>query len=227
VELNWLAIEADHISAIASTLQAVAVVPAILIAAFTLRRDSRDRRMDRLLAFHQELVSGDLNDARQRLAAHLRRHGTPSEPVRVTSRRELRDDRRLRAYQGDKEHNPYDDVNLLLRFFERVNAARLANALYRPMLVELVGRHAAWWDLAIAREDQPSPQWHMHSLAAWANIYAAAYRRKHPYLRDWGHNRSQDFPPEVLASESPTASAQPSKRMGAKARLTGIWRRMR
>jgi hypothetical protein len=55
--------------------QAVGILATLGIATVTFRGDSRDRRVDRVLALHNELTSGEVGAARRRLAAHLRQHG--------------------------------------------------------------------------------------------------------------------------------------------------------
>jgi hypothetical protein len=54
----WL--NSGQYAALAGAIQALAVAPAVAIAAATLYRDSHDRRVDRVLAFHQELMSGEV-----------------------------------------------------------------------------------------------------------------------------------------------------------------------
>lgn len=185
-------LKADQYSALASAIQALAVVPAITVAALSLVADSHDRRVDRVLEFHQQVTSGGVQAARLRLVHHLRGHGTNGK-VRQTTRDELRADPVLSKYSGDASHiRPIDDVNLVLRFFERVNAARIAGSVNLPLLVELLGRHAGWLDLAIGPEDQV-PRAPLHDLATWANEFATTHQDKYPYLRNWGSNRAEDF----------------------------------
>lgn len=185
-------LKADQYSALASAIQALAVVPAITAAALSLLADSHDRRVDRVLEFHQQLTSGELQAARLRLVGHLRRHGS-SGKARQATRDELRADPVLSRYTSDANKiRPIDDINLMLRFFERVNAARIAGSVNLPLLVELVGRHAGWLDQAIGQEDQV-PRAPLHDLATWANEFAVANQGKYPYLSNWGSNRAEDF----------------------------------
>jgi hypothetical protein len=185
---------ADQYGALASAIQALAVVPAITVGALYLRADSHDRRVDRVLEFHEQLTSGEVQAARTRLTRHLRKHGVDGRP-RVTSREELRSDPTMSKYSdNDSEHSPHQDVNLVLRFFERVNAARIAGSVDYALLTQLVGRHAVWLDRAIADEAGRDPRESMSSLADWANHFAEVNKRRYPFLRNWGMNRSQDFP---------------------------------
>ena len=68
-------LNASQYAALASTIQAIAVVPAIAIAAIALTNDGRDKRVDRVLDFHREFNSGEVANATARLVAHLREHG--------------------------------------------------------------------------------------------------------------------------------------------------------
>jgi hypothetical protein len=99
----------------------------------------------------------------------------------------------LSRYEADGDHLPIRDVNLILRFFERVNAARTARSVDLPLLAELVGRHATWLDLAIKRENDQVPREPLHDLAAWSDEFVARNRNRYPYFRNWGTNRHEDF----------------------------------
>lgn len=189
-------------SAVASAIQAAAVVPAIAIAASALLRDSHDRRVDRVLDFHRELTSGEVLQARDRLGAHLRKHGVDGR-VRPTSRDELRDDLKLSRYSTDHSNKPRSDVNVILRFFERVNAARIAATVDYPLLAELIGRHAAWWNLAIKDPgDDEVPRAPLRELATWADEFVLANQDRYSYLRNWGSNRQREFRHATFGSEN-------------------------
>jgi hypothetical protein len=152
-------LDADQYAAFAGAIQALIVVPALIVGVATLLSDRHDRRVDRVLEFHQELVSGELQAARTRLTRHLREHGTGGKPRRVT-RDELKSDPALKEYSGTSEFSPTGDFNQILRYFERVDCARLANSVDLPLLAELVGRHAVWLDLAIEIKPE-APAYHM------------------------------------------------------------------
>ena len=120
-----------------------AVIPAIAIAALALTRDSRDKRVDQFLISLRSFIQ-PFEEAKTRLAAHLRRHGVNGK-IRPTSREEIGGDPVLSRYDLDSQSSPKNDVDLLLRFFERVDVARTANSVEGPLLVELIGRAATWW----------------------------------------------------------------------------------
>ena len=163
-------LNANQYGALASTIQAAAVIPAIAIAALALTRDSRDKRVDRVLDLHKELHSSDMEGATVRLAVHLRENGIDGK-ARPTSREELRDDPVLSKYSSDSQFRPRDDVNLILRYFERADVARVSNTVEGQLLVELIGRSATWWNLAITGTMDEMPRSHLSELANWADNF--------------------------------------------------------
>lgn len=193
---------AQH-SALAVALQAVAVVPALIIAAAAIAGGANDRRVDRVLSFHEQLNSGDIQAARIRLAHHLRRHGSSGGKIRRVSRGELRTDPVLSRYDTWPDHSPLMDVNQVLWFFERVNAARLTGAVHLPLLAELVGRHAVWFDLALKDEAGQAPRRPLTELADWATEFAERHGRRYPYLRNWDTERAEDFDVDGGVATSP------------------------
>jgi hypothetical protein len=100
------------------------------------------------------------------------------------SRDEIRHDPILSKYRKDPSHSPRSDILLILRFFERVNAARLAGVIEGALLVELIGRHAAWWDEAIQYTGDEPPRVSLRDLSTWANEFASANQEKYLYLRN-------------------------------------------
>ena len=185
-------LSANQYGSLASAIQAAAVIPAIAIAALALTRDSRDKRVDRVLDLHKELHSNDLEEAKARLTAHLRKHGIDGK-IRPTSREELRDDPVLSRYDSNSQFSPKADADLLFRFFERADVARLSNSVEAPLLVELIGRAATWWDLAITGVIDEVPRSHLKELAEWSNDFAIDHRHKYSYLQNWGSNRNREF----------------------------------
>jgi hypothetical protein len=133
---------ADKVSAWATALSAIAVVPALVLAVATLRTDVRDRQVDRTFSLHSELTSGEINDARLRLVDHLRKHGTASQSGRILPRRtsivELRSGSGIGTYGPDSLDSPRDDLSKVLRFFERARLVREAGSADDPLFVELI-----------------------------------------------------------------------------------------
>lgn len=179
---------------LASTIQAIAVIPAITIAAIALNNDSHDRRVDRVLDFHRELNSGYVQDAMTRLSGHLREHSADGR-VRPTSREELKDDQVLSKYRSNQISNPWADAGIIQQFFQRANAARVAETVDLPLTAELVGRSAAWWSLAIKDPGYGISLSPMRELAAWTDEFAAESNDRNPSVREWGQNRHVEFGP--------------------------------
>jgi hypothetical protein len=179
-----LFLTSSQFNTVAAIVQAIAVIPAVIIAALALANDSRGKQVDRVLDFHREFNSEELQSACSRLMAHLREHGTNGR-VRPTSRDELRHDPVLSRYANSASGDPRSDVSLILRFFERINAARTAQIADPSLLVELIGRHAALWDSAITYTDDDAARRSLHQLSTWVSGYASANRGWLPYLRNW------------------------------------------
>lgn len=187
-----LLLSSSQYNAVASSVQAIAVIPAIIIAALALVGDSRGRRVDRVLEFYKEFNSGEIQKAAVRLTAHLREHGVNGR-ARPTSRDELRHDPILSKYSKTGDYNPRSDILWILRFFERANAARMTKIVDSALLVELIGRHAAWWDMAIQYADDEPPRVSLRNLVAWADQFALTNQDKYTYLRNWGKHLDREF----------------------------------
>ena len=197
----WL--KADQQGAWAASLQAVGVVASILIAAGSLRigaealaSDRRDRQVDRVLALHEELTTGPTGEARSRLSRFLRSHGPDVNRARQVSRAQLRDTNAdVNTYDDPDEaqiSTPSHDLTRILRLFERVRIAHAAGSLDDLMMVALIGRHAGWWDLAIAR-DSETARVPLERLADWCKKYQQRHASE-PLLEGWGDARGKAFP---------------------------------
>ena len=153
----WLA--PDRYQAYTSALQAVGVLATLGIAAATLRGDSRDRRVDRVLELHHELISGETGAARTRLGAHFRRNGTKPWVLQATIDQladghvgisskyqdaSIKRRRWVRRQPAWPPETPRDDAALLLRFFERAWLAQATGSLDDSMCASLIGTHAGW-----------------------------------------------------------------------------------
>jgi hypothetical protein len=185
-------LNANQYASMASTIQAIAVVPAIAIAAIALTNDGHDKRVDRVLDFHKELNSGEVLNATVRLATHLREHGQEGK-VRPVTRDELIGDSVLSRYSKEQESTPREDAGIILRFFERANAARVAQTVDPPLMAELVGRNAAWWNRAITGPGYGISRAPLRDLANWADKFASENCDKYPYLQQWGEHRYKEF----------------------------------
>jgi hypothetical protein len=173
-------------------VQAAGVVIALGLGAATLMRDNRDRRVDRVLALHQELMTGDIWQARYRLVRHLRKLGKDGKS-RPVSRQELINDPTVSRYPPEESASPLIDADLLVRFFERADAARRTDALHLPLFAELIGRHALWWDTAILDNPGWATRIHLAEMAAWCHQYVEENRSRRPDVMRWMAAVQRDF----------------------------------
>ena len=164
---------------------------ALILAGMALNSDRHDKQVDRVILLHSELVNGETQAARIRLADHLRLSG--GNHVRSVTRRELQSAPGLSVYHDDKASTPQHDANTVLRFFERANAAVEWSSVYEPLFHELIIRHAHWWELALL---ESSATWAgrdaLRELSEWGRAYEARWP-KLAYLASWRANRERDF----------------------------------
>lgn len=186
---------AEQYAAFAAGIQAVVVVAALNVAAITYRGDSKNKRVDRVYSLHQELTTGEVNDARRRLAQHLRAHHPKDHSVLRVSRSELRETP-LNVYTGTGaiDPTPSRDAALLLRFFQRARIVQLAGSADEPVFAELIGRHAGWWNCAF-KTDASSARENLMALGVWADKFATDARNmnRYSYLAGWEDTRWDDF----------------------------------
>jgi hypothetical protein len=178
---------------VATGLQAIGVVVALSVAAATLLTDSKDRRLDRVLDLHKELTSGEAHQARARVVDHLRSLGSNGK-ARPVSHRAFIDDQAVANYSSTLERKPRLDLNIIIRFFERANSARLAEAVHLQTFAILVGGHALWWDRAII--EQPTEFGaitHLRQLASWTRVYASHRLVDDPNMTRWLAHVDSDF----------------------------------
>jgi hypothetical protein len=182
-------VDSGWVAALAGFVQALAVVPAVIIAAMTLSRDRKDRRVDRVLALYEELV-GDLDDVRREVVDRVR-----------LNRLRLKGERISQSIGTEEPGSAADkQVGKLLRFFERAEAMRVARSVDMRLLTDLVGSHAAWWDIAIVYDETSKARRALHRLALASNQYAEVRRanRRFTQFSDWGRSRAADFSPQML-----------------------------
>ena len=201
--------EPEQYQGFTGALQAAGLVVALFLAYSTFLGDSRDRRVDRVLALHAELTSGDIQTARVSLVNFLRDQSSDDRVARMNLT-ELRASEALGAYVG-ATGSPRKDANLILRFFERADAARRAGSLFDPLAHELLGRHSTWLRLALCRGGEPLCD-ALVSFADWADDYTKteAFRRSR-YADRWGTSTRHDFGAsyrDIVLEDAKSPSAQ-------------------
>lgn len=194
-------LNADQYQALATGVQALGVTVALVFGAGTLLSDSRDRKVDRALGLHAELTTGDVQTARVRLLLHLQGNREDGK-VRPVSLARLRTDERFAAYADPAHGRPLRDANVVLRHFDRVNAARVAGIVEPDLLHELIGVHALWWDRAIARDDGEMLRRGLAELADWTDRHSRTKARGAHYLDHWAGYLGRDF---AAPAEDPAA----------------------
>lgn len=193
---KWLTPE--RFSAYAIGLQAFAVLLALGIAVGTLSSEIRDRRLDRVLALHSTFMEGELGGARYRFIRHVRSNRTASGLVRRITRDDLMEGEPLAEYPSHywsafRDHNPRQDANLVIRHFERVDAARAAGSVDDDLLFRLLGPQAVWWDNALQWEPGRLGTWAIDRLARWARQYVLEHSELPLPWGEWQWDIEHDF----------------------------------
>ncbi|MGW5241876.1 hypothetical protein ACWEOW_23325 [Monashia sp. NPDC004114] len=160
----------------ATAVQTIVVAITLVVALITYRHDSHDRRVDRVLALHRELVTGQVGASRRALLDLVRKNG---EPYGARAREEIR----AKGLGADRA--------ALLRYFERVEAARERGSLDDTLAAALIGRHAGWWHLALCFEDTPARR-PLKNFSEWADDFAQ-HRPTEDLFKSWGQERSKQF----------------------------------
>lgn len=165
----------EQFAALATAIQSVIVAVALLIALVTYRSDSRDRRVDRVLSLHEEYFDEDFQAQRTGLLKEVRSGARPYPELRTAalSRQEYR--ARVRV----------------LRFFQRVQVARVSDSLEDRLAASLLGRQAAYGDLALELDDKESRRG-LHDFALWADNFAKTHSEDQLFT-GWGATRMRDF----------------------------------
>jgi hypothetical protein len=187
-----LVIPPEKYSALAAGVQAVGVLAALAVAAAAIRSDSQGRRLDRVLALHEQLNAGELQEVGGRLVDHMKEHGEAGKLRRLTMTDLRNESSPLHRYgHHGPDERPSRDAARMLGFFDRVNAARQARVVDEELLFELLGGSAMWWDLALTMTDEYRKVG-LSELAHWAHRYASVARERSRVDR-WANNRLGDF----------------------------------
>jgi hypothetical protein len=192
--LSWLG--SDSLADTAAVVQTAGVLIGVTLAVATLRGDRRDKQVDRVLELHREWMSGDLHDARIRLHEHLRWDDGTGD-FRILPFSDLRRGPTREKYPAGTPSTPIQDAGIILRFFERANAARAAGAVHQQLFFRLVARHAAWWNLAI--DDGSGHSLGERCVSSWSGRRAtgSCSAVSNPHIDGGRHHPGDTCPPRL------------------------------
>jgi hypothetical protein len=176
------------LATIAACAAATAAIWGLRYAKGLLDTAVKDRRVDRVLALHHEITTGEIAAARNRFNELMYRAGEDAfglgkcwrpdwdslVPPNPAVSKELNKRRFLSTYPAfmvsGTGHTPIHDLRLVLWSFDRVNEARKREAsLDEDLLVSLMGYSVVWWSLMCGRLE-PKRGGHVKSLldlASW------------------------------------------------------------
>lgn len=184
----------------ATGISAAAVVFSVLLAVFTLLRDSEHRQVDRTIAFHETLTEGEVQAARTRLVRHLRIHASDGRVAQVSKGALDLAPHDKYANCDDPEIRPSADARLLLRFFERAAAANQEGALNAALVHRLICPHAYWWFMALRHDDGDpwTARLALDDITRWGVSYENKHAKRVGYKTEWDRIRAQDFGTDAL-----------------------------
>jgi len=188
VGARWLS--PNPYTAMTAAVQTLVVTLALSLALVTYRADARDRRVDRVIALHQEFYEDNFHDQRQALVQVLRRRGPAPYPP-------LPD-------EEVRQEGLWHARSRVIRYFERVHLARVSGALDDYLAASLIGRHATWWDLALQHTHSTGRE-PLHEFANWSNDFAK-HCQDDSAFRNWGQTRTRDFGRVSCTEPQPAAS---------------------
>ena len=176
----------------------VAVGIALLAAGFARKQvliATRAHEVERTLAAHRDLTTGEVGACRDRFSGFMWGYGTRDTgenscwtprflELNPDSKSEHDRSGELSEYPpwvlGSDGAEPLRDLYKILWCFERIETARRRRTLDDEMLSELVGEHAVWWD-SLLRSITELDTRHRRSLAQ-LGPWALA---KQPDLAEW------------------------------------------
>jgi hypothetical protein len=176
------------VAAIATCAAAGAAVWGLRYARGLIDVGVKDRQVDRALALHKEVTTGEIAAARNRFNELMYRAGEEAFGPRMCWRptweslippnpavaQDLGSRRFLGAYPKDmvsgEGHRPIHDLRLVLWSYDRINEARKREtSLDEDLLVSLLGHQVVFWSLQCGRLDTKSGA-HVRALielASW------------------------------------------------------------
>lgn len=182
-----------------SSINAAAIVAAVLISAYQTWRAARDarkrdndRRTERALELYRDLVvEGDTAAAFHRLSVLLRRTG--SARFEGTTWVMLKDDDfdagGLLDPNAEGTDTPFEDLYRVLWFFERVHTSMHEGLVDETVLMRTIGFHCWWWGNLLHHVTAPKATLALRGIAPRATQWAGS----EGVLADWTQRCSTDF----------------------------------
>ena len=223
------------VAAIGASAAAAAAVWGLRYARGLIDVGVKDRQVDRALALHKEITTGEIAEARNRFNELMYRAGEEAFGPRMCWRpnweslippnpavaQDLSSRRFLGAYPKDmvsgEGHRPIHDLRLVLWSYDRVNEARKREAsLDEDLLVSLLGHQVVFWSIQCGRLDTKSGA-HVQALMELASWMEAKEWRKDPrnaYRKIPEESfpcTEDDVPPPRISTSMVGDEAQPSR----------------
>lgn len=188
MEANWV-----------PSIEAAAVVGALLLSGYQTRRlakDSRhrdeERRIELALNFYRDLVvDGDTAKAFHRLSVRLRKVGTAKFTAMTWY---LPDDSDLQPGglmdpNAEGEGVLFADLYRVMWYFERANIALVHGLIDRDVFFEAAGFHVWWWNQILRSVREPKAMSSLRALAEAVEEWALNKEQLH----DWKARCETDF----------------------------------
>jgi hypothetical protein len=180
-------------------IQAVAVVVALLVAAYQTRLllvDSRKResaaRVARALDMYRDLiVDGDTAVAFHRVSVRLRHEGWKRHAV-ATWRLPEKGDLGPEGLMDPTDNSPeslFADFYRIIWYFERANLAITNSLIDREVFFKAAGFHVWWWNEIMRNVDGPKAMAGLRALASEVESWA----HSEGVLADWESRCTMDF----------------------------------
>ncbi|MDQ2958846.1 MAG: hypothetical protein M3Y42_18040 [Actinomycetota bacterium] len=165
----------------------------LCVAGWQLSRQRQATLTARTLAFHQELTTGEVGSARDRLSMFMwtvgaARNGLfscwqPTWPELLGAALLPGQAHDLQTYPAEAIYAnslPLRDLYRIFWSFERIAQARMANLLDNSLATEILGNHAVWWDLFCSKITEQETRYRKT-----LEDLADAYRTADPKLEEW------------------------------------------
>lgn len=147
-------------SDLTSYTSAIAICVGILVALIRFYRQKKFGNVERTIAFHRDITTGEVGDARDRFTEYMWQVGSdagesnqcyqPSWAELLNSKYSDNEGLVLSRYPDSWELapdlNPLTDLYRVMWCFERISVADRNGLLDRKLTAKMLQSHAVWWD---------------------------------------------------------------------------------